>query len=68
LPGGWDPAYGARLCGDLRAVGLVDVRADYVASSEPGGSLVVRLLSLTLERLRERMVALGSSDEKIDEA
>ncbi len=25
IAGGWDPRYGARLCGDLRAVGLVDV-------------------------------------------
>ena len=62
--GGWDPRYGARLCSDLRAVGLVDVEADYVASCTIGGSIVSRLLSLTLER----MVALGASSEEIDEA
>jgi hypothetical protein len=42
--------------GELRFA-FAPVRADYVASSEPGGSLVARLPSLTLERLRERMVA-----------
>ncbi len=68
VAGGWDPRYGARLCGDLRAVGLVDVQADYVASCEPGGSLVARLLSLTFERLRERMVALGARSEEIEGA
>lgn len=65
VAGGWDPRYGARLCGDLRAIGLADVQADYVASCDIVGSLVSRVLSLMLERLRERMVA--SSDE-IDEA
>ena len=68
VAGGWDPRYGARLCGDLRAVGLVDVQADYVASCDPGGSLVARLLSLTLERLREQMVALGADSEEVDQA
>jgi SAM-dependent methyltransferase len=68
IAGGWDPRYGARLCGDLRAAGLVDVQADYVASCDPGGSIVARLLSLTFERLRERIVALGADPEEIDES
>lgn len=68
LAGGWDPRYGARLCGELRAAGLVDVQADYVASLGQGGSPGLRLLSLTLERLRERMVAFGADSEEIDEA
>jgi SAM-dependent methyltransferase len=68
VAGGWDPRYGARLCSDLRTVGLVDVQADYVASRTIGGSIVSRLLSLTLERLRERTVALGASNDEIDEA
>jgi len=68
VAGGWDPRYGARLCSDLRAAGLVDVQADYVACCTIGGSLVSRLLSLTLQRLRERMVALGARSEEIDEA
>jgi hypothetical protein len=40
VAGGWDPRYGGRLCGDLRASGLVDVQADYVASCDIGGSVV----------------------------
>jgi SAM-dependent methyltransferase len=68
LAGGWDPGYGARLCEDLRAAGLVDVHADYVARCRPGGSLPSRLLSLTVERLRERMVLLGADSGEIDEA
>ena len=68
MTGGWDPGYGARLCGDLRAAGLVDVHADYIARCYPGGSLPSRLLSLTVERLRERMVLLGADSDEIDEA
>jgi SAM-dependent methyltransferase len=68
LAGGWDPGYGARLRGDLSAAGLVDVHADYVERCHPGGSLPSRLLSLTLERLRDRMVLLGAGGDEIDEA
>ena len=68
MAGGWDPGYGARLCDDLRAAGLVDVHADNIARCYPGGSLPSRLLSLTLERLRERMVTLGADNAEIDEA
>jgi hypothetical protein len=68
IAGGWDPGHGARLCGDMRAVGLVDVRADYVAGVDTGGSLIARLVALTLERLRERMVSLGATNEEVDEA
>jgi hypothetical protein len=68
MAGGWDPGYGARLCSDLRAAGLVEVHADYIARCDPGGSLISRLLSLTVERLRERMVHLGADSGEIDEA
>jgi hypothetical protein len=68
IAGGWDPRYGARLCDDLRAAGLVEVHADYVASRDPGGSVTPRLLSLTFERLRQRMVTLGADDHDINEA
>ena len=68
VAGGWDPRYGARLCGDLRAAGFVDVQADYVSSFGGGGSLAACLLSLTFERLRDRMVSLGADGEEIDEA
>lgn len=68
VAGGWDPRYGRRLCGDLRALGLVEVHGDSVASCGPGGSLILRLLSLTLERLRDRMLAVGAGSDEIDEA
>jgi SAM-dependent methyltransferase len=65
---GWDPGYGSRLRGDLHAAGLVDVHADYITRCCPGGSLLARLLSLTLERLREEMVLLGADSGEIDDA
>jgi SAM-dependent methyltransferase len=65
---GWDPRYGARLCGEMRAIGLADVHGEYVAGCEPGGSVPARLLSLTLERLRDRLIAFGAESEEIDEA
>jgi SAM-dependent methyltransferase len=68
LAGGWDPGYGARLSGDLRAAGLVDVHADYISRCHPGGSLSSRLLSLTFERLREQVVLLGADSGEVDEA
>ncbi len=67
VAGGWDPGYGARLCSDLEAVGLVDVHARYDLKRAPGGSLAARLLSLTFERLRARMIVLGADHEEIDE-
>jgi SAM-dependent methyltransferase len=68
MAAGWDPGYGSRLCGDLRAAGLADVHCDYVSRSHPGGSLPSRLLSLTLERMTEKMVLLGADSGEIDEA
>ena len=68
VAGGWDPRYGARLCGDLRAVGLIGVEADIVASCAGGGSPRARMQSLTFERLRGRMVAAGADGSEIDEA
>jgi SAM-dependent methyltransferase len=68
ISGGWDPRYGARLCGDLRAAGLVEVHADYMGSCDPGGSVNARLLSLTFERLRQRMLSLGADDHDINDA
>jgi hypothetical protein len=68
MAGGWDPGYGARLGGDLRAAGLVDVHANYTGRCQPGGSLPSRLLSLTIERLRDPMVLLGADSGEIDQA
>ena len=66
VAGGWDPRYGARLAGDMRAVGLTEVHPDYVATATHGGALP--LLALTIERLRPRMLAQGAADDEIDEA
>jgi SAM-dependent methyltransferase len=68
MAGGWDPGYGARLSGDLRAAGLVEIHADHVTRCYPGGSLLARLLSLTVERLRDPMVRAGADSGEIDEA
>lgn len=68
LAGGWDPSYGARQCDDLRAAGLIDVHADHIARSYPGGSLPARLLTLTVERMREDMIRLGADTGEVDEA
>lgn len=65
---GWDPGYGARLGDDLRAIGLSEIHIDRITRCHPGGSLLARLLSLTLERLREPTVRLGADDRQIDEA
>jgi SAM-dependent methyltransferase len=68
MAAGWDPGYGGRLQADLRAAGLTDVNADYITRCYPGGSIPSRLLSLTVERLRERMIRLGADSDEIDEA
>jgi ubiquinone/menaquinone biosynthesis C-methylase UbiE len=62
---GWDARYGQRLIDDLEALELVDVCAEEIRAYARGGSVSARLLSGTIERLRERMDA---SDEDIDAA
>lgn len=68
VAGGWDPRYGRRLARDLAAVGLVDIHVERVSSRGPGGSPILQLLSLTIERVRDQMIALGASSSQIDEA
>lgn len=68
MAGGWDPGYGPRLRDDLCAAGLVEVHADDVSRRYPGGSVPARLVSLTVERFRERLVLLGADSGEIDEA
>jgi SAM-dependent methyltransferase len=68
VAGGWDPQYGARLASDLRAAGLNDIHAERITRRHPGGTLPSRLLSLTIERLRHRMVLLGADPREIDTA
>jgi SAM-dependent methyltransferase len=68
VAGGWDPGYGRRLARDMRAAGLIEVEAGRIGTCGPGGSPLLTLLSLTIERLRERMLGLGADAEQIDEA
>jgi SAM-dependent methyltransferase len=68
IAGGWDPGYGARLPSDLKAAGLVEVHANHIQRCHAGGALPAQLLSLTIERLRQRLVLLGADNEEIDEA
>jgi SAM-dependent methyltransferase len=65
---GVDPSYAGRLYDSLEAVGLEAVEAEQVVQYERGGSLRTRLLGLTLERLRPRLLAFGATDADIDEA
>ena len=65
VAGGWDPGYGSRLIGDLEALDLVELEADEVVRHVRGGSVFARLFADTLERLEERMLALGALDEDL---
>src|SRR6185437_10275949 len=53
------PVTAARRPGDPQAAGLGEVHVDQISRTYPGGSLPARLLSLTLERLNGRLVALA---------
>jgi SAM-dependent methyltransferase len=68
MSSGWDPGYGARLHSDFRAARVIDLHVDYISRVAPGGSLNSRLLSLTIERLREPMIHIGADSGEIDEA
>jgi len=63
----WDPRYGARLEEDVESLEVEVVEAEQSTHRGPGGSSQADLLSLTLERLRPRMLAVGAADEDIDE-
>jgi SAM-dependent methyltransferase len=60
VAGGWDPGYGSRLIGDLEALDLVELEADELIRHVRGGSAFACLFADTLERLEERMLALGA--------
>ena len=68
MAGGWDPGYGARLC-QRPTSGRTRRRARRLHRAMlPGRVASLPLLSLTIERLRERMVLLGADNGEIDEA
>jgi trans-aconitate methyltransferase len=65
---GWDPGYGARLLGDLEALDVVEIHAETLVRSWPGGSAGSRLFAATLERLTERALAVGVSIDDLSAA
>jgi hypothetical protein len=64
----WDPRYGARLEEDVESFEVASIETERSTHRGGGGSVQTDLFSLTLERLRARMVAVGAADEDIDEA
>jgi SAM-dependent methyltransferase len=68
VAGGWDPGYGSRLLRDLQALDLADLEGEVVTHYVRGGSVPARLFAATLERLGERMLALGAAERDIASA
>jgi hypothetical protein len=62
VAGGRDPGYGSRLLGDLQALDVVGVEASVIIPYTPGGSVPAPLFAGSLERLSERMLALGATE------
>lgn len=60
---GVDVGYGGRLPLHLEAHGLTGVEAESTRSYARGGSLAGEFVALTIERLRERLIASGTVDE-----
>lgn len=65
---GWDPGYGGRMMSDLAALDLADLEGDTLVRYVRGGSLFARLFAGTLERLQDRMLALGAAGDDLAEA
>ena len=53
------------MLGDLEALHVLEVHAETVARSWPGGSVGSRLFAGTLERLTDRMLGLGVSRDDL---
>jgi SAM-dependent methyltransferase len=68
VAGGWDPGYGRRVLGDLEALGLVEIHSEEIGRAWPGGAVGPRLFAGTLERMADRIVALGVSVEDVGTA
>jgi SAM-dependent methyltransferase len=67
VAGGWDPGYGARVIGDLEALDLAELEGETLARHVRGGSVFALLFADSLERLQERMLALGAMDDDLAE-
>jgi SAM-dependent methyltransferase len=68
VAGGWDPGYGSRLLGDLQALDVVGVEATIIIPYARGGSVNARLFAGSLQRLNERMLALGAAEDDLTAA
>jgi SAM-dependent methyltransferase len=68
VAGGWDPGYGGRLIDDLAALDLADLQGETLVRYVQGGSVFARLFVHSLERFRDRMLALGAADEDLEAA
>jgi SAM-dependent methyltransferase len=65
---GWDIRCGARLPGELEAIELDEIRTESVTRRVPGGSAWSRLFAATLQRLRERLLAVGADEADLEES
>jgi SAM-dependent methyltransferase len=63
---GWDVACGARLCAMLASAGAEDVHAEGSGGALRGGSVPCELLARTVERLRERLLAMDVPPADLD--
>lgn len=59
----FDPTYGGKLSADLKASGLVDLESEALVRSCSGGSVGAVAWRLTLEQLRDRMLAAGAASD-----
>ena len=65
---GWDIACGRRLAALLGGAGLEDVGVEAVGGCVAGGSLPCQIMALTLERVRERLLAMDVSTGDLETA
>jgi hypothetical protein len=65
VAGGWDPGYGARLMSDLEALELADLEGDTLARYVRGGSVFACAFADSMERVEERMLALGAGADDL---
>lgn len=65
---GVDTTFGPRLPGVLEAAGAEIVSVDSSPSPGPEGAIAAQICAITIERFRERSLAMGTSPKAIDAA
>ena len=66
---GFDPEYGSKLVHELEAVGLEEVDADGRARVSRGGSPGTAFIRLSIDALRDALVAAGAlTEDEIEQA